>query len=72
MNNQIPNIKGKKVVVIGGGSTATDAVRVGKRLGAEVSILYRRKKEQMPAGKLEIQDTEDEGIPISFLITPVE
>ncbi|MBY9010135.1 MAG: FAD-dependent oxidoreductase [Candidatus Lokiarchaeota archaeon] len=72
MNNQNPNLEGKKVVVIGGGSTATDAARVSKRLGAEVSILYRRKKEQMPAGKGEIQDTEDEGIAISYLIAPVK
>jgi NADPH-dependent glutamate synthase beta subunit-like oxidoreductase len=72
LSNQIPNLYGRKVVVIGGGSTATDAARVSKRLGAEVSILYRREKQQMPAGKHEIQDTEDEGIPISFLATPIE
>ena len=72
MNNQILNLQNKKVVVIGGESTATDAARVSKRLGADVSILYRRSKEQMPAGKLEIQDAEDEGILMSFLITPVK
>ncbi|MFX1481213.1 MAG: FAD-dependent oxidoreductase, partial [Promethearchaeota archaeon] len=61
-----------KVVVIGGGSTATDAARVSKRLGADVSILYRREKEQMPAGKAEIRDTEEEGILIKYLTNPVE
>ena len=70
LNNQVQYLQNKKVIVIGGGSTATDAARVSKRLGADVSILYRREKEQMPAGKFEIRDTEDEGIPISFLVTP--
>jgi NADPH-dependent glutamate synthase beta subunit-like oxidoreductase len=70
LHRSIPDLKGKKVVVIGGGSTATDAARVAKRLGAEASILYRRQKEQMPAGKVEIKDAEDEGIPIQFLTIP--
>ncbi|MFX1567549.1 MAG: FAD-dependent oxidoreductase [Promethearchaeota archaeon] len=72
LQENIPNLKNKKVVVIGGGSTATDAARVAKRLGADVSILYRREKEHMPAGKVEIKDTEDEGIYIEFLIEPKE
>jgi NADPH-dependent glutamate synthase beta subunit-like oxidoreductase len=72
LNKQIPNLENKTLVVIGGGSTATDAARVCKRLGASVSILYRREKEQMPAGKAEIRDTEDEDIPIKFLTTPTE
>lgn len=72
LNQELPDLQGKKVVVIGGGSTATDAARVAKRLGAEVSILYRRQKEHMPAGKIEIKDTENEGISIEFLITPKE
>lgn len=72
LNIQIPNMQNKKVVVIGGGSTATDAARVSKRLGANVYILYRREKEQMPAGKIEIKDTEDEGILIKFLTEPTE
>ncbi|MFX1304705.1 MAG: FAD-dependent oxidoreductase [Promethearchaeota archaeon] len=67
-----PNLNNKKVVVIGGGSTATDAARVAKRLGADVSILYRREKEHMPAGRAEIKDTENEGIDIEFLIKPKE
>ncbi|MFX1572732.1 MAG: FAD-dependent oxidoreductase [Promethearchaeota archaeon] len=72
MKKMLPDLKGKKVVVIGGGSTATDAARVAKRLGADVSILYRREKEQMPAGKVEIEDSEDEGIHMIFLINPME
>ncbi|MFX1323318.1 MAG: FAD-dependent oxidoreductase [Promethearchaeota archaeon] len=66
------HLKNKKVAVIGGGSTATDAARVAKRLGAEVSILYRREKVHMPAGKIEIKDTENEGITIEYLINPKE
>ncbi|MFW9820351.1 MAG: FAD-dependent oxidoreductase [Candidatus Thorarchaeota archaeon] len=72
LQENIPNLKNMKVVVIGGGSTATDAARVAKRLGADVSILYRREKEHMPAGKAEIKDTEDEDIHIEFLINPKE
>jgi glutamate synthase (NADPH/NADH) small chain len=66
-----PDLKGKSVSVIGGGSTATDAARVAKRLGAQVSIIYRREKEQMPAGKAEVEESFDEGIIISFLTNPV-
>jgi len=72
LKKEIPDLKMKDLVVIGGGSTATDAARVSKRLGANVSILYRREKEQMPAGKAEIRDTEDEGISIKYLTNPVE
>ena len=72
LNKPIPTLNDKKVLVVGGGSTATDAARVAKRLGANVSILYRREKEQMPAGKVEIADAEDEGISIKFLTSPVE
>ncbi|MFX1390010.1 MAG: FAD-dependent oxidoreductase [Promethearchaeota archaeon] len=72
LKESVPNLKNKKIVVIGGGSTATDAARVAKRLGADVSILYRREKEHMPAGKAEIADTENEGIHIEFLINPKE
>jgi NADPH-dependent glutamate synthase beta subunit-like oxidoreductase len=71
LEKKFPDIKGKSVAVIGGGSTATDAARVAKRLGAEVSIIYRRKKEQMPAGKEEIEESFDEGIIVSFLTNPV-
>jgi len=69
---KVPDMNKKKVIVIGGGSTATDAARVARRLGAEVSILYRREKEYMPAGKAEIEDSENEGIQIEFLISPKE
>jgi len=58
---------GKEVVVIGGGNTAIDAARTAKRLGAEVTIVYRRTREEMPAELEEIKEAENEGIKINFL-----
>lgn len=66
------NLKGKKVVVVGGGNVAIDAARVSKRLGAaEVRLVYRRTREEMPALLEEIVDAEQEGILFDFLITPI-
>lgn len=64
---------GKKVAIIGGGNTAVDAARTALRLGAEeVSILYRRTRQEMPAEEAEIEAAEAEGIKIQYLIAPVE
>lgn len=63
---------GQKVIVIGGGDTAIDAARVSKRLGAEVTILYRRTRAEMPAIKSEIEGALEEGVCIEFLAAPVE
>ena len=62
---------GKKVVVIGGGNTAIDAARTALRLGAKPFILYRRTREEMPAFPAEIHEAEEEGIEMSFLVSPV-
>ena len=62
---------GGKVVVIGGGDTAIDAARVSKRLGADVTILYRRTRAEMPAIKPEIEGALEEGVNIEFLAAPV-
>jgi NADH-quinone oxidoreductase subunit F len=63
---------GQRVAVTGGGNSAIDAARSALRLGAkEVSILYRRLKEDMPAQKEEIRAAEAEGIKIEFLVTPL-
>jgi NADPH-dependent glutamate synthase beta subunit-like oxidoreductase len=62
---------GNKVVVIGGGDTAIDAARVSRRLGAEVTILYRRTKQEMPAYEEEIEGALEEGINIEFLAAPI-
>ncbi len=63
---------GKKVAVIGGGNTAIDCVRTAVRLGAQVSIVYRRAKEQMPAEGFEIEAAEHEGVEFRLLTNPVE
>jgi len=53
---------GKSLAVIGGGNAAIDAARTAKRLGAEVTIVYRRERKDMPAFEEEIQDAIDEGV----------
>lgn len=63
---------GDRVVVIGGGDTAIDAARVSRRLGAEVTILYRRTRNEMPAIEEEVRGAEEEGVKIKFLAAPVE
>jgi NADPH-dependent glutamate synthase beta subunit-like oxidoreductase/coenzyme F420-reducing hydrogenase delta subunit/Pyruvate/2-oxoacid:ferredoxin oxidoreductase delta subunit len=60
-----------RVVVIGGGSTAVEAARTARRLGAdEVTILYRRSATELLAGPEEIEACTEEGIELSFLVTP--
>jgi len=63
---------GKKVAVIGGGNTAMDSARTALRLGADVSVLYRRTANEMLAIKSEIAAAREEGIQIHFLVSPVE
>jgi heterodisulfide reductase subunit A len=64
---------GNRVAIIGGGNAAVDAARVVVRLGAKhVSMIYRRSRVEMPASKAEVEDTEEEGVEITFLATPVE
>jgi NADPH-dependent glutamate synthase beta subunit-like oxidoreductase/Pyruvate/2-oxoacid:ferredoxin oxidoreductase delta subunit len=72
VNSGEPVDLGHKVIVIGGGDTAIDAARVSKRLGAEVTILYRRTRAEMPAIKPEIEGALEEGVAIEFLAAPVE
>jgi heterodisulfide reductase subunit A-like polyferredoxin len=62
----------KKAVVIGGGNVAIDASRTLVRLGAEVTILYRRSRQEMPAYAEEVNAAIDEGAKIHFLAAPVE
>jgi NADPH-dependent glutamate synthase beta subunit-like oxidoreductase len=64
---------GKDVVaiVVGGGDTAIDAARICKRLGANVTVLYRRTLKEMPAIKEEVEEAIKEGINIEFLAAPV-
>jgi NADPH-dependent glutamate synthase beta subunit-like oxidoreductase/Pyruvate/2-oxoacid:ferredoxin oxidoreductase delta subunit len=62
---------GKNVAVIGGGDTAIDAARAARRVGAQVTILYRRTRKEMPAIDSEIEDALKEGVEIQFLVAPV-
>ena len=67
-----PNI-GDKVVVMGGGNTAMDACRSAVRLGAkEVSVVYRRTMDEMPAEKIEIEEAIEEGVTFRFLRNPAQ
>jgi len=59
-----------RVAVIGGGNTAVDAARSALRLGAEVTILYRRSRAEMPAIAEEIEEALAEGIRIRYLAAP--
>lgn len=63
---------GEKVVVIGGGNAALDTARTALRLGAkEVTVLYRRSRQEMPAEpEWEIDETEREGVKFLYLVTP--
>lgn len=63
---------GDNVVVVGGGDTAIDAARVSRRLGAKVTILYRRTRTEMPAIEEEIVGAEEEAVKIEFLAAPME
>lgn len=63
---------GKKVAVIGGGNVAMDAARVAKRLGADVSILYRRTEKELPARVEEVHHAKEEGIKFEMLTAPTE
>jgi len=62
---------GKKVVVVGGGNSAVDAARAGIRMGAKVTLVYRRTREDMPASPEEVAEAEEEGVKIEFLAAPV-
>ena len=66
-----PVYAGKKCVVVGGGNVAMDAARTARRLGAEVTVVYRRGREEMPARAEEIHHAEEEGIVFQLLTNPV-
>lgn len=63
---------GKKAVVVGGGNVAMDAARSAKRLGADVTIVYRRTEKELPARAEEVEHAMEEGIEFKFLTNPVE
>ncbi len=63
---------GNKVIVVGGGNVAIDAARVSRRMGADVTILYRRRVQDMPADWEEIEGAEDEGVTIVPQAIPIK
>lgn len=63
---------GKKVMVVGGGNTAMDSCRTAKRLGAEVTLVYRRSEAEMPARLEEVKHAKEEGINFLTLHNPIE
>ncbi len=65
-----PPALGKKVAVIGGGDTAVDAARVSRRLGADVTLFYRRTRTEMPAIEEEVVGATEEDVKIEFLAAP--
>jgi len=62
---------GKHCVVVGGGNVAMDAARTARRLGAEVTVVYRRSREEMPARVEEVDHAEEEGVSFHMLANPV-
>jgi thioredoxin reductase/Pyruvate/2-oxoacid:ferredoxin oxidoreductase delta subunit len=71
-HRQAVRVDGERVVVVGGGNTAIDAARSALRLGAaEVRVVYRRSREEMPAIAEEVDEALEEGVGIDFLTQPV-
>ncbi len=68
----LPETKGKNVIIVGGGNTAMDAARTSRRLGGNVTIVYRRTKEEMPARVEELHHAIEEGIAVMELRSPTE
>lgn len=71
-NYDTPIKIGKKVAVVGGGNVAMDAARTALRLGAKVSIVYRRSEDELPARAEEIYHAKEEGIDFKVLTSPIE
>ena len=70
MEGENPPQLGRRVAVYGGGNTAMDAARTAKRLGAEEAIVvYRRTRERMPAHEFEVEEAEQEGVLMKWLLS---
>lgn len=68
----LPETDGKQVIIIGGGNTAMDAARTARRLGGNVTIVYRRTQSEMPARVEELHHALEEGIMLKELCAPCE
>ena len=71
-DSNTPIQRAKKVSVVGGGNVAMDAARCARRLGAEVTLIYRRTEKELPARREEVEHAMEEGIVFKFLTNPVE
>jgi glutamate synthase (NADPH/NADH) small chain len=72
-DSDTPVLHGQRVVVVGGGNVAMDAVRTARRLGAaEATIVYRRGREELPARAEEVHHAEQEGIRFELQVAPLE
>jgi NADPH-dependent glutamate synthase beta subunit-like oxidoreductase/Pyruvate/2-oxoacid:ferredoxin oxidoreductase delta subunit len=71
VNRGIKVETGEHAIVTGGGNTAIDAARCARRTGSDVTILYRRSRDEMPAFAHEIDDALEEGVNLELLATPV-
>ena len=71
-SSDTPIFHAKKVAVVGGGNVAMDAARSARRLGAEVSIVYRRTEKELPARVEEVEHAKEEGIKFELLTNPIE
>jgi formate dehydrogenase major subunit len=68
-----PDLRGKHVVVVGGGNTAMDCCRTAIRCNAEsVRVVYRRTEAEMPANAIEVEESRNEGVEYLFLTNPVK
>ena len=72
MNLGLPQSTGRRVAIIGGGNTALDAARTARREGAEVTVLYRRTRAEMPAEEDEFEGAVAEGVQFDYLTAPIE
>lgn len=72
LEKEQPVAIGKRVVIVGGGNVAIDAARTLWRRGCEVTVAYRRAKEDMPANKSEIDEAIKEGVVFSFMSAPIQ
>lgn len=68
----LPEVKNKQIMVIGGGNTAMDAARTARRLGGDVTIVYRRTQSEMPVRVEELHHALEEGIKLKVLRNPCE
>lgn len=71
-NSSTPVRRARKTVVVGGGNVAMDAARCAKRLGSQVTVVYRRTEKELPARKEEVEHAKEEGVDFVFLANPLE